>query len=265
MRPEWFCATVGTSGALRAVLPRASLDIPWGAWAYRLDRRRFVVGGALSEGGNVIRWFSDGLGIKHLPQAEKAAAKLLPDSHGLTILPFWAGERSPNWRGDARASIAGISLGTQTPHLLRAVMEAISYQFAAVGDALLRIMPRPRAVVATGGRLVHSPAWVQILADVLSLPVIESRETEASSRGAALLALFAIGRRPGLWREKPAAGSLFKPRRAAHAVYLKARARQARLYELLLPPAGEPEPALPTAAQVPASRKPGPRIPASRR
>lgn len=248
VRPQWFCATIGTSGALRVILDRPALRVPWGVWAYRLDGRRFVVGGALSEGGNVIRWLTDTLGVKHAKRVQAAAEKAAPDTHGLTILPFWAGERSPNWRGSARAVIVGLSLATRASDLVRAIMEAIGYQFGAVFDAMRQTVSRPRAIVATGGRLAHSPAWAQILADVLNTGVIESPETEASSRGAALLALHALGRRPDLWAQTPRRGRTLRPRRRAHTVYAAARARQARLYELIFPLAGTPEPAPPTAA-----------------
>jgi gluconokinase len=255
LRPEWFCATIGTSGALRVIVDQARVQPPWGAFTYRLDRRRVVLGGALSEGGNVIRWFETGLGLTHRQRVESDAARLDPDGHQLTVLPFWAGERSPNWRSNARAAITGLTLSTSAADLMRAVMEAISYQFAAVYDAMRRIVPRPRAVIATGGRLVHTPAWIQILADTLDIPVMESTESEASSRGAALLALHALGRRPRLWRERPARGKLFRPRARLHRLYAGARARQARLYELLVPAPGQPEGAA-TRAEGPESHRP---------
>jgi gluconokinase len=261
--PRWACATIGTSGALRVVLDRKRLTVPWGAFVYRLDRRRYVVGGALSEGGNVVRWFTDGFGLKK-KKLERAAAALPPDSHGLTVLPFWAGERSPNWRGDARAVIAGLSLGTQPPDMLRAVMEAITYQFAAVAEAMGKAVPRPQAVIATGGQLIHSPAWSQMLADTLKIRVMTSPQSEASSRGAALLVLHSLGRLPRLWSARPARGHTFRPRASQYATYQRARRRQQDLYDLLFPPLGQPEWATPIAAAVSGSRKKDLRSPAAK-
>jgi gluconokinase len=182
----------------------------------------------------------------------------------LTVLPFWAGERSPNWRGDARAVIAGLSLGTQPSQLLRAAMEAITYQLVAVATAMKRVVARPQAVIATGGQLIHSPAWSQMLADALNLKVMTSAEPEASSRGAALLALHALGRLPRLWSSRPALGRTFRPRPSVHAVYERARRRQQQLYDLLFPPLGEPEHATPTAAAGSGSRKKDLRSPAAK-
>ncbi len=231
--PRWACATIGTSSALRVLLDRKRLSVPWGTFVYRVDRHRYVLGGALSEGGNVVRWFTDTLGLKPKKKYERAAGTLAPDSHGLTILPFWAGERSPNWRGDARAVIAGLSLGTQPPQLFRGAMEAITYQMVAVAAAMQRVVPRPESVIATGGQLIHSPAWTQMLADALDVRVTTSPEREASSRGAALLALHVLGKLPKLWSSTPARGRSYRPRPAVHARYERGRRRQQQLYELL--------------------------------
>jgi gluconokinase len=250
---------------MRVVLERDRISVPWGTFVYRLDRRRFVLGGALSEGGNVVRWFTDSLGLQNKKALKQAASALTPDSHGLTILPFWAGERSPNWRGDARAVIAGLSLATQAAQLLRASMEAITYQLVTVAEAMQPVIDRPQAVIATGGQLIHSPTWSQMLADALNQRVMTSPEPEASSRGAALLALHALGKLPRLWSTTPAPGRSFRPRPRVHAIYERARARQQDLYDLLLPPLGQPAKVTPSAAPGSGSRTRDLRSPAAKR
>lgn len=239
MSPRWACATIGTSAAMRVLLERDRVEVPWGTFVYRLDRRRFVLGGALSEGGNVVRWFTDGLGLQNKKALKQAAAAIPPDSHGLTILPFWAGERSPNWRGDARAVIAGLSLGTQPAQMLRAAMEAITFQLVTVASAMRHVVTRPESVIATGGQLVHSPAWSQMLADALNQRVMTSPEPEASSRGAAQLVLHALGKLPRLWSAAPGRGRTYRPRPRVHLIYERARRRQQDLYDLLVPPLGQ--------------------------
>lgn len=233
LRPEWLCAMIGTSAALRVLIEAPDLEVPWGAWAYRLDGRRWVVGGALSEGGNAIRWLRRTLALGKGARVDAGIARRSPDGHGLTVLPFWAGERSPNWRGDARAVISGLSLATQPEDVVQATMEGISFQFGRVYRALIETLPRPRRVIASGGQLLHSPIWMQMLADVLNIPVSASPEPEASSRGAALLALHALGRLPGFWRSRPRQGRTFRPRPEARRAYLAAQQRQDSLYQLL--------------------------------
>jgi sugar (pentulose or hexulose) kinase len=98
-----------------------------------------------------------------------------------------------------------------------------------------KVVPRPESVIATGGQLIHSPAWSQMVADALDLRVTTSPEPEASSRGAALLVLHALGKLPKLWSSSPARGRSYRPRATVHARYERARRRQQRLYELLFP------------------------------
>ena len=258
--PRWVCATVGTSSALRILVERNRVSVPWETFAYRIDRRRYVLGGALSEGGNVVRWFTDSLGFKPKKKFEREAATIPPDSHGLTVLPFWAGERSPNWRADARAAIAGLSLSTQPAQLLRAAMEAITFQLVTVAEAMRGVVARPQSVIATGGQLIHSPAWTQMLADALDLRVMTSPQPEASSRGAALLALYAMGKLPRLWSSKPERGRVYQPRARVHALYERARHRQQQFYDLVFPRVNEA-----TAEAGSGSRRTDPRSPAAKR
>jgi gluconokinase len=87
------------------------------------------------------------------------------------------------------------------------------------------------AVVASGGALGRSRAWTQIIADALGRPVMWSAEPEATSRGAALLALEALGVVPDLVTARQTLGETFVPDRAHHARYREAIERQRRLDE----------------------------------
>src|SRR5207245_8202055 len=129
--------------------------------------------------------------------------------------------------------ISGLSLSTRPEDVLRAAMEGISFQIGHVYGALRESTRRPRRVIATGGQLLHSNTWMQMLADVLDVPVSASAEPEASSRGAALLALYALGRRPALWRDQPRVGRTFHPQPTSRRAYAAAMKRQAELYDRL--------------------------------
>ena len=103
--PSRIALNVGTSAAIRLVTADHGTAPP-GLWRYRVDRRRALVGGATSEGGNVHAWCRDVLKLPPADEVERDLAERAPDSHGLTLLPFLAGERAPGWRGDRRATIA---------------------------------------------------------------------------------------------------------------------------------------------------------------
>jgi len=231
--PARAAITLGTTGALRVILPEAP-HVPPGLWCYRVDRRRALLGGATSEGGNVYAWLRETLRIDESPaRLEHALAALPPDGHGLTVLPFWAGERSPGWAGDARATIAGLSLGTAPLDILRAGMEAVAYRFALILEQVEHAGVTPQTFVASGGALLASATWMQIMADVLGRSLTVATETEVSSRGVALLALEALNIHISDAHTAVSPTS-FAPDAERHAIYRAAIERQQTLYRKLI-------------------------------
>jgi gluconokinase len=168
-------------------------------------------------------------------ELERALESVPADGHGLTSLPFLAGERSPGWRDDARATVTGIGLSTTGPEILRALLEGVAYRLADVYERLRPLAAPGHAVIASGGALHGSRLWSQIVVDALGVPVELRESTEASSRGAALLGLAAVGApAPG---PEPA-GELLRPDPSRRDVYARARERQARLYGSVVAPRG---------------------------
>jgi gluconokinase len=231
---ENIALMIGTSGAMRIVFkgePPARL--PSGLWSYRVDRDRVVVGGALSDGGGLLRWLGQQLYIDPRDTTtQRQLAALEPDAHGLTILPFWSGERSTGWNLMARGGIFGVRQDTTNLEIMRAALEAIAYRFALIAEALDEIAPGA-AIVATGNALRSSPVWLQIIADVLGRRVLFGGTPEASIRGAALLALEAVGKIANIEAVPVSVDEFFEPDMQRHARYREGLARQQDLYERL--------------------------------
>lgn len=226
--------TVGTTSALRAVLDASIPTLPPGLWCYRVDGRRSLPGGALTEGGSVYAWMGETLRLGEAQSVEAALAAMPPDGHGLTILPFFSGERAPGWAGDARATIHGLALAATPLDILRAGMEAVAYRIALVFDMLAPLLLAEPQIIASGGALAASPTWLQIIADALGRPVTLSLATEATARGAALLALEALGILPDIAAAPDLLGPISEPNPAHHAIYRQAIARQQALYARLV-------------------------------
>jgi gluconokinase len=236
--PDRLALMVGTSGAMRVTVPTepgGRLAIPPGLWCYRVDRRRPLLGGALSNGGNLYAWLAETLRLGDHEATERELASLPPDGHGLDVLPFLAGERSTGWVATARAAIAGLSLATRPIDIVRAGLETVAYRFALIHALLAEACPAADEIVATGGALLASPTWIQIMADVLGVPVRPSTEAEGSSRGAALLALEALGVVPDLAAAPAGVGPPVRPDAARHARYRAGLARHRQLYDALIP------------------------------
>ena len=232
--PRRIALMVGTSGAIRVVVETPDAPVVPGLWWYRVDRRRPLLGGALSEGGNLVAWMRATLQLDALPDLEAEIAAMAPDAHGLTVLPFLAGERSPGWAAQARGAIAGLSLATHPVEILRAGLEAIAYRFALIQRRLAAVAAPDAEVIASGGALLSSAAWMGMMADVLGRPVVDLGEHEASSRGAALLALEALGLLPDIAAVPTTLGATYEPDAARHARYQDGIARQTHLYDLLV-------------------------------
>jgi len=224
---------VGTSGAMRVLWKADSVDIPDGPWCYRSDAEHCVMGGALSDGGNLIEWLRNTLRLPEPEETEKLLSDMKPDSHGLTFLPLLAGERGPGWADLANGTVAGLSMSNKPIEILRAAMEAVAYRFAIIAEILETASPGEKEVIASGGGLINSPTWTQIMSDTLGKPVKLSGVKEASSRGAALIALQALGG-PEIEATKVPPGETFEPDLDRHEIYRKALKRQRRLYEAVL-------------------------------
>ena len=222
---------VGTSGAMRVMWAADDVPIPPGLWCYRADARHVLMGGSLSDGGSVVAWLRRLTRLPSPAEAEREIAAMAPDAHGLTVLPLLSGERGPGWADEASAAVAGLSLATEPIHLLRASLEAVALRFALIDELLMDALPEERHVIATGGGLVASPAWTQIMADALGRPVTASAVREGSSRGAALLALEALGEIDSLEAADVPLGETFEPDARHTAVYRRALARQRDLYD----------------------------------
>ncbi len=211
---------VGTSGALRLLYETETPQPRPGLFLYRLDERRVLDGGALSDGGNLYTWLQD-----TLADARGSLLERSPDEHGLSILPFLGGERSTGWEPTKRGTIHGLTFDTTPRDIRQAALEAVAFRFAAIAD----LLPELEEVVATGGGLLGDPEWIQLMADALARPVTASRVEEASLRGAAVAVLERLGYEPAA----APLGDVFHPREACADAYRSARERQQRLYEEL--------------------------------
>lgn len=226
---------IGTSGAMRVLYEGEPPDkLPAALWCYRADRRRVIVGGALSDGGGLHRWIKELLLANDDSESIEDALEVLePDAHGLTVLPFWAGERSPGWSTEARGAILGLTFRTQPIEILRAAMEAIAYRFALIAQALEDLAPGA-AIIASGRALSSSPVWAQITADVFGRSITLSESREASVRGAALLALEAAGKIQSIAGLPVGMGQTFEPNMSRHVKYQEGLKRQQRIYERVI-------------------------------
>ncbi len=233
MDAERPVVTIGSTSAVRVIL-EGTPPVPRGLWCYRVDSRLSLLGGALAEGGNVCVWLGRTLRAD-MSALEAELASIQPDSHGLTVLPFWYGERSVGWHPDARAAIVGLSYTTRPAEIVRACLESIAYGLALIVDRITQVCPAVSGLIGSGNALLSSPTWLQILADVLDRPVHACGEEESTSRGVALMVLKALGAIEDYADLPPLLGRVYVPDPESNAIHRRAIQRRQDLYAKLMP------------------------------
>jgi glycerol kinase len=157
------------------------------------NRTEYALEGSIFIAGAVVQWLRDGLGIiKSSPEVESLAAQV-SDTHGVYLVPAFAGLGAPHWDQYARGLVAGITRGTTAAHLARAALEGIAFQVADVlrsmeADARIKL----RQLRVDGGACANN-LLMQFQSDLLGVPVVRPKVTETTALGAAYLAGLAVG------------------------------------------------------------------------
>jgi gluconokinase len=193
VRPGVAALSIGTSGAIRVTADRPRTDPQMRTFCYTLSDRHWVLGGAISNGGLVLRWLADELlGSDDYDQLTAAAAAVPPGSDGVLMLPYLTGERAPRWSPLRGGVLFGLRVEHQRGHIVRAGLEGVALQLRLVADALRQAGAGAERLRVTGG-FVESEVWLQVVADVLNSELEVPHVEEAVAYGAALLAFVALG------------------------------------------------------------------------
>ncbi|MFD1064864.1 gluconokinase [Oceanobacillus locisalsi] len=194
--------TIGTSGAIRTVIPKPRTDQKGRIFCYALTENHWVIGGPVNNGGMVLRWIRDELAASEVETAKRLnidayevltaiAKQVEPGSNGLLFHPFLAGERAPLWNANVRGSFIGLTLNHKKEHMVRAALEGVIFNLYTVFLALVEVMNAPvKSIKATGG-FSKSELWRQMMADIFDQDVIVPKSYESSCLGACLLGLYA--------------------------------------------------------------------------
>ncbi len=192
--------SVGTSGAVRTLVTRPQIDAGRTLYCYPLTDELWLLGGAISNGGSVLRWAGTALA----PDLEAAAREESADhdilrlaesvpagSAGLVMLPYLLAERAPLWDPDLPGAYLGLRDHHRRAHLIRAALEGVCLQMRVIVDRLDQVRG-VQEVRATGG-VFRSPLWRSTMAAMLDRPVKIVGDAEGAALGAAALGLFALG------------------------------------------------------------------------
>lgn len=191
--------TIGTSGVVFAHSSQVTIDpkgrvhtcccaVP-GAWH---------VMGVTQGAGLSLKWFKDNFCQDYVADAKEAGVDVydlinrdieaIPvGSDRLIYLPYLMGERTPHLDPDCRGVFFGLSAIHTKAHLLRAVMEGVSYSLSDCNDILKEMGVQVDEMMACGGG-GRSRIWRQMLADLYNCQVKTVHQSEGPALGAAILA-----------------------------------------------------------------------------
>jgi gluconokinase len=209
-------------------------------FCYALMPGRWIVGGAVNNGGVVLRWAGEALAPDLGPHSEAAllelAADVAPGSDGLLMAPYLLSERAPHWSSEPRGAYVGLTRHHGRGHLVRAALEGVCLQLALVLASMRDAGNEVSEIRATGG-FARSALWRQMLADALGMPVGFPGGHEGSAFGAALLGMDALGLVGGIERaaELVTVDEVVEPDAGAAEVYADLLPTFASLYEALAP------------------------------
>jgi xylulokinase len=189
--------TIGTGAQIITLRAQPSLDPQGQTHLYRtaLPAQWYTLA-AIQNAGLALEWVRNLLGLSW-KQVYSTAFSVMPGCDGLTFLPYLTGERTPHLDPNARGAWAGLALHHTRSHMMRAALEGVTFSIQQ-GVAAIRAtgIEIHELRLAGGGTL--EPAWQQLLADVLEVPLYSVTVPSASARGAAILAGMGIGAYPNI-------------------------------------------------------------------
>ncbi len=186
----------GTSGGIALIWDAALRGEGITVWPAPTPGQ-WVCGGPFAAAGRALPWLMSvtGYAADEYERVERDAATVPAGADGCIFLPYLAGERTPIWDDGARGMFFGLTERHTRAHLARAVLEGVAFSLRHVADEL-----RERGGVASELRITGGQSkvelWSRIKADVLGIPVVIPRVTEAAVLGDAILAAKGTGRAP---------------------------------------------------------------------
>lgn len=249
--PGMVLATLGTSGVIYAHADKPRKDLPPDAAPAdapcgRLHtmcaadgdgrtRGHWCVTGVMLSAAGSLQWVRDSLFPDATFEALTGeAASVEPGCEGLVFLPYLSGERCPHPDPMARGGWVGLTRRHTRAHLVRAVIEGVTFAMGQILD-LVRATGVEVGAVRLGGGGARSALWRQVQADVYGVPVTTTNTEEGPAFGAALMA----GVGAGVWASVPEAcaativqGAAIEPSASA-SKYRRAREVFEELYPAL--------------------------------
>lgn len=186
------------------------------AWSFD-GRTTYALEGSVFQGGSVISWLKDEMELIDSPDECDEICKSLSGNDGVYLVPAFTGLGAPYWNADVRGIIVGLTRGSGRRHIVRAGVESIAYQVAA----LVNLMMRDTGIVSThmkvDGGVCACDFLMQMQADLLGVIITRAKSDEMTALGAGMLSGLTTGFFSGIGelKELYSARCVYKPIKGA--------------------------------------------------
>lgn len=157
------------------------------------DSVTYALEGSIFVSGSIMKWMRDQLHLFDDVCTTCAMAEEAKTTGGVYIIPAFVGLGAPFWDERAKASISGLTLGTNRNQLVRAALESMAYQARDVTEAMVRDSGFPITHLKVDGGAAVNDFLLQFQSDLLQVPVERFKINELTALGAAFLAGLAVG------------------------------------------------------------------------
>jgi L-ribulokinase len=155
-----------------------------------------------------VQW-AEAVGDGIISELSKAASAVDLADTGITALDWLNGRRTPDADQNLKAAITGLNLGSDAPKIFRALVEATAFGARKINDRFISEGVPIKGVIAIGGVSKKSPFVMQVMADVLGMPIQVAKSEQACALGAAMCASVAAGVHTNLKTAQKIMGSGF--------------------------------------------------------
>ena len=173
-----------------------------------------------------------------IDRLSEAAAPLDPESSGLMAVDWLNGRRTPDANQLLTGAITGLTLGTGAPAIFRALVEATAFGAKVIADRFIGEGVRIDGVIALGGVAKKSEFVMQIVADVLNMPISVVRSEQTCALGSAMAAAVVAGIHENFQQAQEAMGGGFEKEYRPRPGYV---AKYEKLYKKYIELAGRIE------------------------
>lgn len=161
--------------------------------AYQLNGQRcYAFEGSIFVAGAAVQWLRDAVHLIHNAKETEQLALEVADNGGVYLVPAFTGLGAPYWDPDARGALVGLTRNSGVAHIVRAALEAVSYQAKDLLLAMQKDGANIKRIKVDGGMAKNN--WLlQFLADILQLEIERPTIIESSAWGVAQAAGLGVG------------------------------------------------------------------------